>query len=378
MWKEVVLMLYLDRTQECSTRVLHAPSPSKQTASRLARLEAMSLERVRTNLTAHSLLQAVLLWLSFAMAVIWKKQDDGPITTVNGWFVGLAAGSVVTVATAGAVVIILFLTAVIIDIALSDDDDDEANQPLGRKAFIDAWQPIVLWCVAAAWLYAPIKLGLLATAMWPYQVALAAIWLLPALHSLKYTYAIWLRVYWLKAQVGQGYVQVYDLDIWPPQLAYAKVPYDGHTALLESLVLAGNYQQAIEAAGATGRQIDGLVTDLLTELADADAVATDHLEGDIATQVERRREAIINHYVAGIEAATDAFVRGETAVRDDERAAQSASDEFILSQDRLIAGMNAQAFLDETERFAGAPAASGKIRRALAFVRSLSRQQRKE
>ena len=185
-------------------------------------------------------------------------------------------------------------------------------------------------------------------------------------------------MYWLKSQIAQGYVQVYDLDIWPPQLAYAKVPYDGHTALLESLVLAGNYQQAIEAAGATGRQIDGLVTDLLAELADADAVATDHLEGDIATQVERRREAIINHYVAGIEAATDAFVRGETAVRDDERAVQSAKDEFILSQDRLIAQMNAQAFLDETEHFAGAPAASGKIRRALAFVRSISRQQRKE
>ena len=371
-------MLYLDRTEQCGTQVLHTPNPSKQTASRLARLEATSLERVRTWVATHSLLQAVLLWLSFAMAVIWKKQDDGPIATVNGWFVGLAAGSVVTVATAGAVVIILFLTAVIIDIALSDDDDDEANQPLGRKAFIDAWQPIVLWCVAAAWLYAPIKLGLLATAMWPYQAMLAAIWLLPALHSLKYTYSTWLWVYWLKAQVAQGYVKAYDLDTLPPQLTYAEIPYNGHTELIESLVLAGNYQQAIEAAGATGRQIDRLVTELLAQLADADAVATDHLEGDIATQVERRRQAIINHYVGRIESATDAFVRGETAVRDDERAAQSAKDEFILSQDRLIAGMNAQAFLDETERFAGAPAASGKIRRALAFVRSLSRQQRKE
>ena len=371
-------MLYLDRTEQCGTQVLHAPSPSKQTASRLARLEATSLERVRTNLTAHSLLQAVLLWLSFAMAVIWKGQDSGPADTINDWFVGLAAGGVVTVATAGAAVIMIFLVAVIIDIVLSDNGDEEANHPLGHKAFINSCQPLAIWCVAAAWLYAPIKLGLLATAMWPYQAMLAAIWLLPALWSLKYTYATWLRVYWLKSQIAQGYVQVYDLDIWPPQLAYAKVPYDGHTALLESLVLAGNYQQAIEAAGATGRQIDGLVTDLLAELADADAVATDHLEGDIATQVERRREAIINHYVAGIEAATDAFVRGETAVRDDERAAQSAKDEFILSQDRLIAGMNARAFLDETERFDGAPPASGKIRRALAFVRSLSRQQREE
>ena len=370
-------MLYLDQTQECSTRVLHAPSPSKQTASRLARLEATSLERVRSYLTIHSLLQAVLLWLSFAMAVIWKGQD-GPITTVNGWFVGLAAGGVVTVATAGAVVIMIFLVAIIIDIVLSDNGDDKPDQPLGFKAFINSCQPLAIWCVAAAWLYAPIKLGLLATSLWPYQAALAAIWLLPALWSLKYTYATWLRVYWLKAQIDQGYIQVYDLDIWPPQLAYAKVPYDGHTALLESLVLAGKYQQAIEAAGATGRQIDRLVTELLAQLADADAVATDHLEGDMATQVERRREAIINHYVAGIEAATDAFVRGETAARDDERAAQSASAEFILSQDRLIAGMNAQAFLGETERFGDAPAASGKIRRALAFVRSISRQQRKE
>ena len=348
-------------------------------ARRLARIEAMSLDRLRNWVATHSLLQAVLLWLAFAMAVIiWKNQNNGPIATVNGWFVGLAAGGVVTVAATGAVVIVIFLAAAVIDIALSDDGDHEANRPLGHKAFINSCQPLVVWCVAAAWLYAPIKLGLLATSLWPYQAMLAAIWLLPALWSLKYTYATWLRVYWLKSQIAQGYVQVYDLDIWPPQLAYAKVPYDGHTALLESLVLAGNYQQAIEAAGATGRQIDGLVTELLAELADADAVATDHLEGDIATQVERRREAIINHYVAGIEAATDAFVRGETAVRDDERAAQSASDEFILSQDRLIAGMNAQAFLDETERFAGAPAASGKIRRALAFVRSLSRQQRKE
>lgn len=371
-------MLCLDQTQEYGTRVLHTPNPSKQMGRRLARLEATSLERVRSYLTIHSLLQAVLLWLSFAMAVIWKGQDSGPVTTLNGWFVGLAAGGVVAVAATGAVVIIILLIAIIIDIALSDGGGEEANRPLGHKAFINSCQPLAIWCVAAVWLYAPIKLGLLATVMWPYQAALAAIWLLPALWSLKYTYATWLRVYWLKSQIAQGYIQVYDLDIWPPQLAYAKVPYDGHTALLESLVLAGNYQQAIETAGATGQQIDGLVSELLAQLADVDAIATDHLEGDIATQVERRREAIINHYVAGIEAATDAFVRGETAVRDDERAAQSAKDEFILSQDRLIAGMNAQAFLGETERFAGAPAASGKIRRALAFVRSLSRQQRKE
>ena len=370
-------MIYLDQTQAESTRVLHAPNPSKQMARRLARIEAMSLDRLRNWVATHSLLQAVLLWLAFAMAVIWKGQD-GPITTVNSWFVGLAAGGVVTVATAGAAVIMIFLVAVIIDIVLSDNGDEEANHPLGHKAFINSCQPLAIWCAAVTWLYAPIKLGLLATAMWPYQAMLAAIWLLPALHSLKYTYSTWLWVYWLKAQVAQGYIQVYDLDIWPPQLAYAKVPYDGHTALLESLVLAGNYQQAIEAAGATGRQIDGLVSELLAQLADVDAIATDHLEGHMATQVERRREAIINHYVAGIEAATDAFVRGETAARDDERAAQSASAEFILSQDRLIAGMNARAFLDETERFAGAPAASGKIRRALAFVRSISRQQRKE
>lgn len=370
-------MLYLDRTQ-ADTRVLHAPNPSKQTASRLARLEATSLERVRSYLTAHSLLQAVLLWLAFAMAIIWKRQDSGPADTINDWFVGLAAGGVVAVATAGAVVIIIFLAAIVIDMALSDGGYDEANRPLGRKAFIDAWQPIVLWCVAAAWLYAPIKLGLLATAMWPYQAALAAIWLLPALWSLKYTYAIWLRVYWLKSQIAQGYVQVYDLDIWPPQLAYAEVPYNGHTEIIESLVLAGNYQQAIEAAGATGRQIDNLVTELLAQLADADAVATDHLEGDIATQVERRRQGIINHYSRKIAAATNTFVQSKAAARDDEHAAQSAKDAFILSQDKYIAHMNAQAFLDETERFAGAPAASGKIRRALAFVRSLSRQQRKE
>ena len=371
-------MLYIDRTEQCGTQVLHAPSPSKQTASRLARLEATSFERVRSYLTIHSLLQAVLLWLAFAMAVIWKGQDSGPITTVNGWFVGLTAGAIVTVATTGAVVIMIFLVAAIIDIVLSDGGDDEANRPLGHKAFIASCQPLVVWCAAAAWLYVPVKMGLLSTAMWPYQAMLAAIWLLPALWSLKYTYATWLRVYWLKVQIDQGYIQVYDLDTLPLQLAYAKVPYNGRTELIESLILAGNYQQAIEAAGATGQQIDGLVTDLLAELADADAVATDHLEGDIATQVERRRQAIINHYVAGIEAATNAFVQGETAVRDDERAAQSAKDEFILSQDRLIAQMNAQAFLGETERFAGAPAASGKIRQALAFVRSISRQQRKE
>ena len=370
-------MIYLDQTQAESTRVLHAPNPSKQMARRLARIEAMSLDWLRNWVATHSLLQAVLLWLAFAMAVIWKGQD-GPITTVNSWFVGLAAGGVVTVATAGAVVIMIFLVAIIIDIVLSDNGDDKPDQPLGFKAFINSCQPLAIWCVAAVWLYAPIKLGLLATAMWSYQAALAAIWLLPALWSLKYTYATWLRVYWLKSQIAQGYVQAYNLDTLPPQLAYAEVPYNGHTELIESLILAGNYQQAIESAGATGRQIDNLVTELLAQLADADAVATDHLEGDMATQVERRREAIINHYVAGIEAATDAFVRGETAVRDDERAAQSAKDAFILSQDKRIAALNAQAFLDETERFAGAPAASGKIRRALAFVRSLSRQQRKE
>ena len=372
-------MLYVDRTEQCGTRVLHAPNPSQKTAGRLGRLEATSLERVRNWVATHSLLQAVLLWLGLAMAVIWRKQDSsGPADTINDWFVGLAAGGVVTIVVTVAMIVVLLLAAIVIDMALSDDGDDKPDQPLGFKAFINSCQPLAIWCVAAVWLYAPIKLGLLAAAMWPYQASLAAIWLLPALYSLKYTYATWLRVYWLKVQIDQGYIQVYDLDIWPPQLAYAKVPYNGQTELIESLILAGKYQQAIEAAGATGRQIDGLVTDLLAELADADAVATDHLEGDIATQVERRREAIINHYVAGIEAATDAFVRGETAVRDDERAAQSASDEFILSQDRLIAGMNAQAFLDETERFAGAPAASGKIRRALAFVRSLSRQQREE
>ena len=371
-------MLYLDRTEQYGTRVLHAPNPSKQMARRLARLEATSLERVRTNLTAHSLLQAVLLWLSFAMAIIWKEHG-GPIATVNGWLSGLAAGSVVTIVVTVAMIVVLLLAAIVIDIALSDGGYDEANRPLGRKAFIDAWQPIVLWCVAAAWLYAPIKLGLLATAMWPYQAMLAAIWLLPALWSLKYTYATWLRVYWLKRQAKQGNIQAYNLDTLPPQLAYAEVPYNGHTEIIESLVLAGNYQQAIESAGATGRQIDNLVTELLAQLADADAVATDHLEGDIATQVERRREAIINHYVAGIEAATDAFVQGETAVRDDERAAQSAKDAFILSQDKRIAALNAQAFLDETERFASASDdTSGSIRQALAFVRSISRQQRKE
>ena len=371
-------MLYLDQTQECSTRVLHAPSPSKQTASRLARLEATSLERVRSYLTIHSLLQAVLLWLSFAMAVIWKGQD-GPITTVNGWFVGLAAGGVVTVATAGAVVIMIFLVAIIIDIVLSDNGDDKPDQPLGFKASINSCQPLAIWCVAAVWLYAPIKLGLLATSLWPYQAALAAIWLLPALWSLKYTYATWLRVYWLKAQIDQGYIQVYDLDIWPPQLAYAEVPYNGHTEIIESLVLAGNYQQAIESAGATGRQIDNLVTELLAQLADADAIANSHLEGDIAIQVERRREAIINHYAAGIAAATNAFIQGKAAARDDERAAQSAKDAFILSQDKRIAALNAQAFLDETERFASASDdTSGSICQALAFVRSLSRQQRKE
>lgn len=208
---------------------------------------------------------------------------------------------------------------------------------------------------------------------------LAAIWLLPALYSLKYTYATWLRVYWLKAQVAWGNIQVYDLDTLPPQLAYTRVPYNGQTELIESLILAGKYQQAIDAAGATGRQIDGLVTELLAQLADADAIASSHLEGDMATQVERRREAIINHYAAGIAAATNAFIQGKAAARDDEHAAQSAKDAFILSQDKYIAQMNAQAFLDATERFASASDdTSGSIRQALAFVRSLSRQQRKE
>ena len=61
-------MLYLDQTQECGTRVLHAPNPGQKTANRFARLEAMSLERVRTWVATHSLLQAVLLWLGLAMA----------------------------------------------------------------------------------------------------------------------------------------------------------------------------------------------------------------------------------------------------------------------------------------------------------------------
>ena len=345
-------MIYLDQTQAESTRVLHAPNSSKQMARRLARIEAMSLDRLRNWVATHSLLQAVLLWLGLAMAVIWRKQDSsGPADTINDWFVGLAAGGVVTIVVTVAMIVVLLLAAIVIDIALSDDGDDKPDQPLGFKAFINSCQPLAIWCVAAVWLYAPIKLGLLATSLWPCQAALAAIWLLPALYSLKYTYATWLRVYWLKSQIAQGYVQVYDLDIWPPQLAYAKVPYDGHTALLESLVLAGNYQQAIEAAGATGRQIDNLVTELLAQLADADAVATDHLEGDIATQVERRRQGIINHYSRKIAAATNTFVQSKAAARDDERAAQSAKDAFILSQDKRIAALNAQAFLDETERF---------------------------
>lgn len=101
------------------------------------------------------------------MAVIWRKQDSGPIATVNGWFVGLAAGGVVAVVTTVAVVIVIFLAAVVIDIALSDDGDDKPDQPLGFKAFINSCQPLVIWCVAVTWLYALIKLGLLATAMWP-------------------------------------------------------------------------------------------------------------------------------------------------------------------------------------------------------------------
>ena len=373
-------MLYLGQTQECGTQVLHTPSPSKQMASRLARLEATSLERVRNWVATHSLLQAVLLWLGLAMAVIWRKQDSsGPADTINDWFVGLAAGGVVTIVVTVAMIVVLLLAAIVIDIALSDDGDDKADRPLGFKAFINSCQPLAIWCVAAVWLYAPIKLGLLATSLWPYQAMLAAIWLLPALHSLKYTYAMWLKVYWLKAQVAQGNIQAYDLDTLPPQLSYAEVPYNGHTELIQSLILAGNYQQAIEAAGATGQQIDNLVTELLAQLADADAVATDHLEGDMATQVERRRQGIINHYSRKIAAATNTFVQSKAAARDDERAAQSAKDAFILSQDKRIAALNAQAFLDETERFASASDdTSGSIRQALAFVRSLSRQQRKE
>ena len=141
-------MLYVDRTQ-ADTRVLHVPSPSRKMARRLARLEATSLERVRNWVTTHSLLQAVLLWLSFAMAIIWKGQNGGPIATVNGWFLGMAAGSVVTVATAGAVVIIIFLAAIVIDIALSGDGNEEADRPLGYKAFINSCQPLAVWCVAA-------------------------------------------------------------------------------------------------------------------------------------------------------------------------------------------------------------------------------------
>lgn len=352
-------MLYVDRTQ-ADTRVLHAPNPGRKMARRLGWLERVRNDTVRARMAMHSLLQAVLLIVNYTMLACYSTGAKFAINT----------------AACCAVLAGLLVSALMVVFSLSYEET--GRRPLGHKAFIAAWQPIVLWTIGVVGLYMPFRLGLLTTTVWPYQVALSAIWLLPALYSLRYVHAVWLVAYWLKAQVAQGNIQAYNLDTLPPQLSYAEVPYNGHTELIQSLILAGKYQQAIEAAGATGQQIDNLVTELLAQLADADAVATDHLEGDIATQVERRREAIINHYVAGIEAATDAFVRGETAVRDDERAAQSASDEFILSQDRLIAGMNAQAFLDETERFAGAPAASGKIRRALAFVRSLSRQQRKE
>ena len=354
-------MLYLDPTQEFGTPALHAPNPSQRMASRLARLERVRNDTVRARMATHSLLQAVLLIVNCTISACYSTGEK--------FAINLTA--------CGAVLAGLLVSALLVAFSLSYEE--AGRRPLGHKAFIAAWQPIVLWTIGVVGLYMPFRLGLLTTTVWPYQVALSAIWLLPALYSLRYVHAVWLVAYWLKAQVAQGNIQAYVLDTLPPQLSYAEVPYNGHTEIIESLVLAGNYQQAIEAAGATGRQIDGLVTDLLAELADADAVATDHLEGDIATQVERRREAIINHYVAGIEAATDAFVQGETAARDDERAAQSAKDAFILSQDKRIAALNAQAFLDETERFASASDdTSGSIRQALAFVRSLSRQQREE
>ena len=354
-------MLYVDRTEQCGTRVLHAPNPSQKTAGRLGRLEATSVEQMRSRLTAQSLLQAVLLIVNCTILACYST----------------GAKIAINLTACGAVLAGLLVSALLVAFSLSYEE--AGRRPLGHKAFIAAWQPIVLWGMGVAGLYIPFRFSLLTTAALPYQVALAAIWLLPALYSLKYVYAVWLAAYWLKAQVARGNIQAYNLDTLPPQLAYAEVPYNGHTEIIESLVLAGNYQQAIESAGATGRQIDNLVTELLAQLADADAVATDHLEGDIATQVERRRQGIINHYSRKIAAATNTFVQSKAAARDDERAAQSAKDAFILSQDKRIAALNAQAFLDETERFASASDdTSGSIRQALAFVRSISRQQRKE
>lgn len=142
-------MLYLDRTEQCGTRVLHVPSPSRKMARRLARIEAMSLDRLRNWVATHSLLQAVLLWLGLAMAVIWRKQDSsGPADTINDWFVGLAAGGVVTIVVTVAMIVVLLLAAIVIDIALSDDGDDKPDQPLGFKAFINSCQPLAIWCVA--------------------------------------------------------------------------------------------------------------------------------------------------------------------------------------------------------------------------------------
>lgn len=354
-------MLYLDPTQEFGTPALHAPNPSQRMASRLARLERVRNDTVRARMATHSLLQAVLLIVNCTISACYSTGEK--------FAINLTA--------CGAVLAGLLVSALLVAFSLSYEE--AGRRPLGHKAFIAAWQPIVLWGMGVAGLYIPFRFSLLTTAALPYQVALAAIWLLPALYSLKYVYAVWLAAYWLKAQVARGNIQAYDLDTLPPQLTYAEIPYNGHTELIESLILAGNYQQAIEAAGATGQQIDNLVTELLAQLADADAVATDHLEGDIATQVERRRQSIINHYSRKIAAATNTFVQSKAAARDDERAAQSAKDAFILSQDKRIAALNAQAFLDETERFASASDdTSGSIRQALAFVRSLSRQQRKE
>lgn len=354
-------MLYLDQTQECGTRVLHAPNPGRKMARRLGWLERVRNDTVRARMAMHSLLQAVLLIVNYTMLACYSTGAKFAINT----------------AACCAVLAGLLVSALMVIFSLSYEET--GRRPLGHKAFIAAWQPIVLWTIGVVGLYIPFRLGLLTTTVWPYQVALSAIWLLPALYSLRYVHAVWLVAYWLKAQIDQGNIHAYDLDTLPPQLSYAEVPYNGQTELIESLVLAGNYQQAIEAAGATGQQIDGLVTDLLVQLADADAVASDHLEGDMATQVERRRQAIINHCATGIAAATNAFIQGKAAARDDEHAAQSAKDAFILSQDKYIAQMNAQAFLDETERFASASDdTSGSIRQALAFVRSISRQQRKE
>lgn len=354
-------MLYLDPTQEFGTPALHTPNPGRKMARRLGWLERVRNDTVRARMAMHSLLQAVLLIVNCTISACYSTGEK--------FAINLTA--------CGAVLAGLLVSALLVAFSLSYEE--AGRRPLGHKAFIAAWQPIVLWGMGVAGLYIPFRFSLLTTAALPYQVALAAIWLLPALYSLKYVYAVWLAAYWLKAQVARGNIQAYNLDTLPPQLAYAEVPYNGHTEIIESLVLAGNYQQAIESAGATGRQIDNLVTELLAQLADADAVATDHLEGDIATQVERRRQGIINHYSRKIAAATNTFVQSKAAARDDERAAQSAKDAFILSQDKRIAALNAQAFLDETERFASASDdTSGSIRQALAFVRSLSRQQRKE